>query len=66
MYARPAMLENTGEVRLEIFRNVLRIWSNGYYQLGFPKEGAEDRITASVLHWWSARERRKVMWIGRT
>ena len=39
VYERPAVLEHTGEVRLEIFRTLLSIRANRDYHLGFPKEG---------------------------
>jgi len=43
VYDRPAVLEHTGEVRLEIFRALLSMRANREYHLGLPKkEGSED------------------------
>jgi hypothetical protein len=39
VYELPAVLEHTGEVRLEIFRTLLSIWSNRDSHLGLPNEG---------------------------
>ena len=38
VYERPAVLEHTGEVRLEILRTLLSIRANRDYHLGLPKQ----------------------------
>jgi len=43
VYERPAVLEHTGEVRLEIFHTLLSIRANRDYHLGFPRDGGTGR-----------------------
>jgi len=43
IYERPAVLEHTGEMRVEIFQTFLSIRANRDYHLGIPKEGGRGK-----------------------
>jgi len=43
VYERPAVLEHTGDIRLEILQTLLSIRANRDYHLGMPKEGVKRK-----------------------